>query len=163
MFFLNLRFGLLVGVAAGLPNLSQSLPRDIRLGDVLVALPKGDSAGLIAYELGKEVGENTIQLLYSGHVLSKMETVIRSAIGKIELKAPKYADVFLPHYQRIQDEEHANGTSVDPGQDWDAILSYCLLDSKGRILPTGKADFGKADSGRPKYSEYRMRRSAMHK
>ncbi|KAL6406440.1 putative nacht and wd domain protein [Ilyonectria robusta] len=109
MFFPNLWFGLLVGVAAGLPNFSRSPPRDIRLGDVLVALPEGDSAGLIAYELGKEVGENTVQLLYGGHVLAKTETVIQSAIGKIKLKAPKDADVFLPYYQRIQDEEHANG------------------------------------------------------
>jgi hypothetical protein len=38
-FFPNLWFRLLVGVAAGLPNFSQSPPRDIRLGDVLVGLP----------------------------------------------------------------------------------------------------------------------------
>ncbi|KAH7141582.1 hypothetical protein B0J13DRAFT_411158, partial [Dactylonectria estremocensis] len=121
MIFPNLWFGLLVGVAAGLPNLSRSPPQDIRLSDVLIALPQGNSARLIAYELGKEVGENTVQLLYSGHMLLKMKTVIRSAIGKIELKAPKDADVFFPHYQRIQDEEHANSTSVHPGQDRDAI------------------------------------------
>ncbi|KAF9761861.1 hypothetical protein IL306_003650 [Fusarium sp. DS 682] len=121
MSFPNLWFGLLVGVAAGLPNLSISPPRDIRLGDVLVALPEGDSAGLIAYELGKEVGENTIQPLCGGHVLAKTETVIRSAIGKIKLKAPKDVDIFLPHYRRIQHEEYANGTFVDPGQDRDVL------------------------------------------
>ena len=32
-------------------------PRDIRLGDVLVGLPTGESAGLIAYDLGKETGK----------------------------------------------------------------------------------------------------------
>lgn len=52
--FPNLWFGLLVGVAAGLPLLSGPSPRDIRLGDVLVAMPTRDSAGLIAYDLGKE-------------------------------------------------------------------------------------------------------------
>jgi hypothetical protein len=36
--FLNLWFGLLVGVAAGLPDLSRGPQRDIRLGDVLVGL-----------------------------------------------------------------------------------------------------------------------------
>ena len=44
--FPNLWFGLLVGVAAGLPDLSQIPPRDFRLGDVLVGVGEGDSAGL---------------------------------------------------------------------------------------------------------------------
>ena len=50
-FFPNLWFGLLVGVAAGLPNLAANPPLDIRLGDVLVAVSDGDSPGLVAYEL----------------------------------------------------------------------------------------------------------------
>jgi hypothetical protein len=53
-FFPNIWFGLLVGVGSGLPNLSRHPPRDIRLGDVLVGLPEGGSAGLIAYDLGKD-------------------------------------------------------------------------------------------------------------
>jgi hypothetical protein len=42
--FPNLWFGLLVGVAAGLPNLARVPPRDIRLGDVLVGVGEGESA-----------------------------------------------------------------------------------------------------------------------
>ncbi|KAI4593084.1 hypothetical protein KJ359_010172 [Pestalotiopsis sp. 9143b] len=53
-FFPNMWFGLLVGVAAGLPKFSDARPRDIRLGDVLVPLPEGNSAGLIAYDLPKK-------------------------------------------------------------------------------------------------------------
>lgn len=60
-FFPNFWFGLLVGVAAGLPSLNGPSPRDIRLGDVLVALPEGDNAGLIAYYLGKETGSEGFQ------------------------------------------------------------------------------------------------------
>ena len=37
-FFPNLWFGLLVGVAAGLPNHQKDPPVDIRLGDVLVGI-----------------------------------------------------------------------------------------------------------------------------
>jgi phage shock protein PspC (stress-responsive transcriptional regulator) len=62
-FFPNLWFGLLVGVAAGLPKLFGIKTRDIRLGDVLVAFPKGDNAGLIAYDLGKETGKDGFRLL----------------------------------------------------------------------------------------------------
>ena len=53
-FFPNQWFGLRVGVAAGLPNLSRIPPRDFRLGDVLVALSEGDIAGLVGYDLCKE-------------------------------------------------------------------------------------------------------------
>src|SRR5271170_6393713 len=48
--FPNIWFALLVGVAAGLPNLSPIPPatrRDIRLGDVLVCVPEKASSGII--------------------------------------------------------------------------------------------------------------------
>lgn len=118
--FPNLRFGLLVGVAAGLPDLSRDPPRDIRLGDVLVGLPEGDSAGLIAYELGKETGDG-FQLLRGGHVLAVTEPIIRSAIGKIKIRAPYDAQIILPYYETIRDKEHATGTFADPGQDQDRL------------------------------------------
>lgn len=120
-FFPNLWFGLLVGVAAGLPNLSRDPPLDIRLGDVLVGIPEGNSAGLIAYDLGKETGQDCLQLLRLGHVLATTETVVRSAIGSIKLKAPKDAEMFLPYYEHIKDKEHPNGTFIDPGQEKDAL------------------------------------------
>jgi nucleoside phosphorylase len=120
-FFPNLWFGLLVGVAAGLPNLSRSPPLDIRLGDVLVGLPTGESAGLIAYDLGKETGDDGFQLLRLGHVLANTETVVRSAIGSIKLMAPNDAEAFLQYYERIKHQEHANGTFVDPGQEHDKL------------------------------------------
>lgn len=119
-FFPNLWFGLLVGVAAGLPAVSATPPRDIRLGDVLVALPDGDSAGLIAYDLGKETNDS-LQLLRSGHVLAITETVVRYAIGNIKLSAPNDAEIFLPYYENMKDREHANGTFVSPGRDRDRL------------------------------------------
>ncbi|CRG88818.1 hypothetical protein PISL3812_05853 [Talaromyces islandicus] len=103
-FFPNIRFGLLVGVATGLPNLSKSPPRDIRLGDVLVGLPDRESAGIVGYELGKETKHG-----------------FRSAIGHIKIEAPHDTDCFLPFYKSIQDKTHANCTFLDPGQDRDKL------------------------------------------
>lgn len=65
-FFPNLWFGLLVGVAAGLPNLTRDPPRNIRLGNVLVTLPDGENAGLVAYNFGKEIAKFGFQLLRHG-------------------------------------------------------------------------------------------------
>jgi len=126
-FFPNLWFGLLVGVAAGLPNFSRIPPLDIRLGDVLVGLPVGESAGLIAYDLGKETGKG-FQLLRFGHVLANTETVVRSAIGSIKLRAPNDVEVFMPYYESIKYQEHANGTFIDPGQEKDRLYQ---LDDDG--------------------------------
>ncbi|KAK6199684.1 hypothetical protein LQW54_010002 [Pestalotiopsis sp. IQ-011] len=124
-YFRNLWFGLLVGVAAGLPNHSKTPAVDIRLGDVLVALPKGESAGLISYDLGKTT-DDKFELLDGGRVLAKTEQVVRSAIGAIKVRAPNDRKLFLPFYEAIQDEEHSfefsdDQTFRDPGQDEDKL------------------------------------------
>lgn len=139
-FFPNLWFGLLVGVAAGLPKLTGPSPRDIRLGDVLVALPDGESAGLVAYDLGKETGEDGFQLLRGGHVLDMTETVVRSAIGSIRLQAPDDAQLFLPFYEQIKDKEHVGGTFADPGQDTDRLYETDITGVPKLIYRERRAD-----------------------
>jgi hypothetical protein len=114
-YFPNLWFGLLVGVAAGLPKVSGLSPRDIRLGDVLVALPEGDSAGLVAYELGKETDKDGFQLLRGGHILAITETVVRAAIGNIQLQAPDDVEIILRYYEKIKDKEHSRGLLISSG------------------------------------------------
>ena len=131
-FFPNLWFGLLVGVAAGLPNLTRTPPLDIRLGDVLVGLPTSESAGLIAYDLGKETGQDGFQLLRFGQVLATTETVVRSAIGSIKLLSPNDAEVIFPYYESIKQKKHSNGTFVDPGQEQDVLYQ---VDDDGNESP----------------------------
>jgi nucleoside phosphorylase len=117
--FPNLWFGLLVGVAAGLPNLSRIPPRDIRLGDVLVGVGKGDSAGIIGYGLGKETSHG-LELLHHG-AQARTERVVSSAIGSIESHEPMHGNVFLQYYETIKNKNHSNGTFVDPGQEKDQL------------------------------------------
>ncbi|KAF9779925.1 hypothetical protein IL306_001095 [Fusarium sp. DS 682] len=131
--FPNLWFGLLVGVAAGLPDLSQN--RDIRLGDILVGLPDGNSAGLIAYDLGKET-EDDFELLRHGHSLAMTEPIVRSAIGSIKLQAPNESETFLSYYQKIADCEHANGTFGDPGQHGDILYDDDMREIQRSLRPT---------------------------
>lgn len=119
-FFPNLWFGLLVGVAAGLPNFACIPPRDIRLGDVLIAHPDGEHAAVVPYDLGKET-EDGFQPLRLGHALAATEPIVRSAIGSIKVEAPHDADLILPYYDTIRNREHATGTFVDPGQDRDVL------------------------------------------
>lgn len=130
-FFPNLWFGLLVGVAAGLPDLSKAPPRDIRLGDVLVALTENETAALIAHDLGKEAADG-FKLLRSGHILATTEPVVRSAIGSLKLFAPNEVQHFLRYYEAIKDKEHIGGTFGDPGQDQDKL--YETVDNGGERL-----------------------------
>lgn len=90
--FPNLWFGLLVGVAAGLPDFSRIPPRDIRLGDVLVGVGEGESAGLVSYGLGKETSNGFVPLHHGAQ--AKSEMVVRSAIGNIKAFSPMGATTF---------------------------------------------------------------------
>jgi hypothetical protein len=117
--FPNLWFGLLVGVAAGLPDLTPVPPRDIRLGDVLVGVGEGESAELVSYGLGKELS-GAFELLHHG-AQAKTETVVRSAIGQIKTLAPMHGNVFLQYYESIKDKKHSSGTFADPGQERDQL------------------------------------------
>ncbi|KAI1434427.1 nucleoside phosphorylase domain-containing protein [Xylaria sp. CBS 124048] len=119
--FPNLWFGLLVGVAAGIPDHVRTPPRDIRLGDILVALPTRGSAGIIPYDLDKLTGNDGSKVLQSSRVFTNTETVVRSAIGHIKLHAPYELKAFLPHYERIEYKFHSDGTFVDPGQVKDTL------------------------------------------
>ena len=118
--FPNLWFGLLVGVAAGLPNPDRS--RDIRLGDVLVGVGERDSAGIVSYGLGREE-EQGFELLNGGYALAKTESILRAAIGKLRNAWPDDRRLFLPYYERVKNVRHRQGTFQDPGQDKDHLMS----------------------------------------
>ncbi|KAF9630029.1 nacht and ankyrin domain protein [Lasiodiplodia theobromae] len=47
----HLRFGLMVGIGAGVPRLDEGI--NIRLGDIVVSQPTGTSPGVVQYDLGK--------------------------------------------------------------------------------------------------------------
>ncbi|KAL4984465.1 nucleoside phosphorylase domain-containing protein [Aspergillus falconensis] len=97
-FFPNLWFGLLVGVAAGLPNLSCSPARDIWLGDVIIAYSPPDSR---------------FELLCNGHSLHPTEHIVGSAIAKIKAER-REAQVILGYYRDIPE----TATKFpDPGQE----------------------------------------------
>ena len=118
--FPNLWFGLLVGVAAGLPDISRVPPRDIRLGDVLVGLGKNGSTGIVSYGFGKETAEE-FHLTGAGANTARL---VSSAIGAIKRMGPDQWSVLRPYYESIQDKVHNdNGTFADPGRDNDHLFA----------------------------------------
>jgi nucleoside phosphorylase len=127
--FPNLWFGLLVGVAAGLPDLSRVPPRDIRLGDVLVGLGKNGSTGIVRYGFGKETAE---EFQYTG-TGANTAMLVSSAIGAIKRSGPDQWGVFKAYYESIQDKVHNdNGTFRDPGQNNDHLYRRAQDADDGR-------------------------------
>jgi nucleoside phosphorylase len=51
--FKGLRFGLMVGIGGGIPNLDKGV--DIRLGDVVVSQPDKTHGGVVQYDKGKSL------------------------------------------------------------------------------------------------------------
>ncbi|KAL2826365.1 WD40-repeat-containing domain protein [Aspergillus pseudoustus] len=119
--FPNLWFGLLVGVAAGLPNLACSPPRDIRLGDVIVALSEGDYPAILPYGLGKQKGASGFELLRYGHSLPQTIRVVGSAIGKIKAKEQD-TEAVLRYYNEAARKDTKFS---DPGQENDFLYLSC--------------------------------------
>jgi nucleoside phosphorylase len=105
--FSNIWFTMLVGVAAGLPNLSPQSPakyRDIRLGDVLVAVPENGSGGIIQYDLGKYTEDG---FLLVGRQ-AEPPAIIRSAIRiiKVTKKNPfKSGNMFSQYLADLQEKD----------------------------------------------------------
>ena len=86
--FEHIWFALLVGVAAGLPNLSASDPtkrHDIRLGDVLVYMPDKASSGIVQYDLGKVT---EAAFILNGRQ-AETPALVRAVIGNIQLLKKK--------------------------------------------------------------------------
>jgi nucleoside phosphorylase len=53
--FPSIRFGLLVGIGGGVPNIKNEI--DIRLGDIVVSKPTKVTGGVVQYDMGKETLE----------------------------------------------------------------------------------------------------------
>lgn len=57
--FTGLRFGLIVGIGGGIPNLEKGV--DIRLGDVVISQPDQTYGGVVQYDLGKNLGDDQFE------------------------------------------------------------------------------------------------------
>lgn len=122
--FRNIWFALLVGVAAGLPNIYPKPPaecRDIRLGDVLVCVPEKASTGIIHYDLGKDTEDG---FLPNGRQ-AETPAIVRAAIGDIKLrrKNPFKADSILGGYLAEFQEKVGGDKFLCPSQEQDILFA----------------------------------------
>lgn len=133
--FPNLWFALLVGVAAGLPNLMPKhgqKVRDIRLGDVLVCVPDKKDVGVHHYDLGTDDGENFVP---SGRQ-AESPSLVRSAISTIALmekhpfkKGEKFAEELESLLSALEDDPDGDSFTC-PSQTSDQLYIYTYEQDK---------------------------------
>lgn len=77
--FPNVRFGLMVGIGGGAP----SKKNDIRLGDIVVGVPRDGERGVFQYDFGKTVQERKFQVTM---LLNQPPDTLLSAVAAIRTK-----------------------------------------------------------------------------
>lgn len=84
MSFPEVRFGLMVGIGAGVPRPD----RDIRLGDVVISEPKGTSGGVVQYDFVKAI-QSVVEALRGRKLqrigmLNRPPTVLLNAVSALK-------------------------------------------------------------------------------
>lgn len=121
--FRNIWFALLVGVAAGLPNIYSKPPakcRDIRLGDVLVSVPEKASTGIIQYDLGRDMEDG----FSPNGRQAETPAIVRAAIGdiKLRMKKPFKAENIFGRYLVAFQEKLEKDKFLCPSQEEDILF-----------------------------------------
>ncbi|KAH8663560.1 nucleoside phosphorylase domain-containing protein [Tricladium varicosporioides] len=169
--FPKLRYGLMVGIGAGVPG--RNLQPDVRLGDVVVGSPpdgSDDAQGVIGYELGKETVEGFVRKNW----LCPTDRRFRTALDSIQTQARlRGSYTFVQHLEAFKKRESGNefffpATSKDylyeancekgsgpprivprePRNSRDPVVHYGLIASGDKLIKNAKL----RDALRDKYN-----------
>jgi nucleoside phosphorylase len=126
--FKNLRFGLLVGIGGGIPNLKKDI--DIRLGDVVVSQPSGTTGGVIQYDKGKslESGGYIRKGILNAPPLTLL-TALASLQAEHELedsRIPLYLSEMIQRRPKMKDKGYSY-----PGEDRDRLYLSGYIHNTG--------------------------------
>jgi nucleoside phosphorylase len=124
--FPSLRIGLMVGIGGGAP----SEEHDIRLGDVVVSSPTGQSGGVIQYDLGKTLLRGEFERTGS---LNKPPAAIMTAVSAIEALHRAGQSKFLCHLSEMTTRNpelshHAASPGTDKDQLFNVDYDHCTKD-----------------------------------
>jgi nucleoside phosphorylase len=133
--FVNLRFGLLVGVGGGIP----SEKNDIRLGDIAVSMPSGTEPGVIEYDKGKRT---TGEFVRTGS-LDKPPRLLLNATKTLKAESARTLGGEIMELVRgtFQDEDgEEDDDEEDPVFRYPAHLDDTLYENGYRALGIGGGD-----------------------
>jgi nucleoside phosphorylase len=136
--FEGIRFGLVVGIGGGVP----SERTDIRLGDIIISKPTGQSGGVIQYDFGKTVQEGRFK---QTGLLNRPPDMLLTVLANLHSKYiieghdfAKYLSEMLRRYPRIATQFACPDIQHDLLYDaeYDYIIEHatCLQCDKGRLM-----------------------------
>ncbi|KAF3318067.1 hypothetical protein TWF173_008806 [Orbilia oligospora] len=111
---------LMVGIGGGAPLLPQN---DIRLGDVVVGIPKGNYGGILPYLFGKTMQEG--KFVQTGRYLNGPPTLFLNAISKLRSEQDSGIHTILAD---ALSKESVSGKFARPGVDRLYEMDYDHLD-----------------------------------
>src|SRR5277367_1504035 len=118
--FKGLRFGLMVGIGGGIPNLDKGV--DIRLGDVVVSQPDKTHGGVVQYDKGKSLEGGEFERKGS---LNKPPSLLLTALVSLQAQHEVYGSQISTYLTRMI-EQHPNMEEngyTFPGAEQDSL--YC--------------------------------------
>src|SRR5277367_1652 len=118
--FTGLRFGLMVGIGGGIPNLDKGV--DIRLGDVVVSQPDKTHGGVVQNDKGKSLEGGQFERKGS---LNKPPSLLLTALASLQAQHDVYGSQISTYLTRMI-EQHPNMEEngyTFPGAEQDSL--YC--------------------------------------
>ena len=119
----HIRFGLMVGIGAGVPQF-----KDVRLGDIVVSQPQESSGGVVQYDLVKARREGH---LLTGH-LDMPPEVLRNALTKLQAEheledsiVPSVLQAMVQKFPKMDRQTPEDSGYTHPGDDKDRLCVTC--------------------------------------
>ncbi|GKZ65925.1 hypothetical protein AnigIFM50267_010283 [Aspergillus niger] len=111
--FPNIQYGLLVGIAGGVPDSSHA---DIRLGDIIVGQPTSTHPAVVQYDFGKSVNGKFQRI----GTLNPPPSVLLSALSKLQANHKNKRSRVAEFLQKLGE---CNELFRHPGQEQDRLFS----------------------------------------
>ncbi|TLD22979.1 hypothetical protein PspLS_07041 [Pyricularia sp. CBS 133598] len=121
--FPSLRFGVLVGIGGGVPNLDADI--DIRLGDVVISQPAGHYGGVVQYDFGKTGADGRVTRTGS---LNAPPTILLNALAKLRANDFRDRTQVIAHLSKLSSQPKF----ASPGPEND-MLYKALSQHKGGV------------------------------
>lgn len=154
--FPNMRFVLMVGVGGGAPGPpvpEESIEQDIRLGDVVVGVPKDAHGGILQYDSGKieSGGSFTIKSF-----LSKPPKILLAAAGKLQQQHDRGKGRMARYLKtglKTISKTPKGAFYRFPGRNKDMLFTSTSLHSKEGVLDCSACDQAQIEIRRDRCSD----------
>jgi len=149
--FTGMRFGLVVGIGGGIPNLDKGV--DIRLGDVVVSQPDRTHGGVVQYDKGKMERDS-----FEGKgSLNKPPKLLLTALASLQAKHEVHGSQISTYLKGMIDRHpdmREKGYTF-PGVELDCL--YCTT-----CKPTGSNSCDKCQGGKIRRKERKHSKPVVH-